>query len=106
MKPVLSADDNHVASHQTRPSRVELSFGMPPQQFLDPPAWEAMLKKHKETQASKESGEVGHKDEDFETADQRLRRGTREAEYGSMAIRSRSSLRGRGKRGKGKGRIH
>ncbi|KAJ5156159.1 Cytochrome P450 [Penicillium capsulatum] len=104
MKPALS-DDKDVSSYgRSRPTQVELSFGMPAQQFLDPPAWEAMLKKHKETQSKESSGD-DHNDPDFETTDQRQRREEREAEYGSMAIQSRSSLRGRGRREKGQGRI-
>lgn len=88
------------------PEPVKLAFAMPPQPFLDPPTWEAMLKRHARSQAVRAGEQVGgdyaETGSSEETPDQRRRRGEREAEYGSMAIRGRSSVSGRGKRGKGR----
>lgn len=82
------------------------AFALPPQPFLDPPTWQAMLKR-KEQAGSRQSEVTGQEGAQSasETADQRRRRLEREAEYGSMAIRGRSSVpRGRG-RGRGGRRI-
>lgn len=111
MKPALAAsDDDDVASQEDpQPLRFELSFAMPPQPFLDPPAWEAMLKKHKEAQAAaraRDEGSSRDEERDADTVDQRRQRQNREAEYGSMAIRGRSGLTGRGRQRKGKETIH
>lgn len=82
---------------------------MVPQPFLDPPTWEAMLKRQAQAARTEASGEGaaaaerGGRSEysgDFETCEQRRRRRETEAGYGSMAIRGRSSVSGRGLRGK------
>lgn len=80
--------------------RTEFAFAMHPQPFLDPPAWEAILKR-KEQAVSRPGEGVEDGGAQSETADQRRRRLEREAEYGSMAIRGRSSVRGRA-RGRGR----
>jgi hypothetical protein len=70
------------------------AFATTPQPFLDPPTWEAMLKR-------KEASRQGESDQsESETADQRRRRLEREAEYGSISIRGRSSVRGARGRGR------
>ncbi|KAJ5307716.1 hypothetical protein N7476_008372 [Penicillium atrosanguineum] len=76
---------------------TEFAFAVPPQPFVDPPAWEAMLKR-KEQAVSRQNEGTGHGGVQIESesAEQRRRRLEREAEYGSMAIRGRSSVpRGR-----------
>ncbi|KAJ5601448.1 hypothetical protein N7510_010982 [Penicillium lagena] len=98
-----------------KPPRIEVSFSAIPQPFLDPPVWESILRtqrakaaiqsrsadevrggeagKEREGEDTSESGATGP-----ETGDERRRRREREVEYGTMAIRGRSSLRGRGRR--------
>lgn len=81
------------------------AFAVPPQPFVDPPTWEAMLKRKEQAVArhNEGTGQEGVQSES-ETAEQRRRRLEQEAEYGSMAIRGRSSVpRGRA-RGRGGGR--
>jgi len=73
--------------------RTEFAFARPPQPFLDPPAWEAILKRKEQVSRPGEGTDQGG--EQGETPDQRRQRLEREAQYGSMAIRGRSSLRGR-----------
>lgn len=88
------------------PTRIEFNFAASPQPFLDPPTWEAMLKRSRMVTSSSEGyvgdteGEVGGPSE---TTEELRTRQQREAEYRSMAIRGRSSISGRGKRGRGTG---
>ncbi|KAJ5287679.1 hypothetical protein N7478_003365 [Penicillium angulare] len=78
---------------------IEVAFAMAPQPFLDPPTWEAMLKRARDTANASNNTGTGNRRDDHgsvgpsssETADQRRLRREREAEYGSMAIRGRSS---------------
>jgi hypothetical protein len=72
------------------------AFATTPQPFLDPPTWEAMLKRKERASRQGESDQS-----ERETADQRRRRLEREAEYGSISIRGRSSVP-RGARGRGR----
>ncbi|KAJ5208533.1 hypothetical protein N7449_002912 [Penicillium cf. viridicatum] len=94
--------------YEPHPPRFEVSFSMPPQPFLDPPTWEAMLKHSRERLAAQSikaepSSEADQEEESVERMRQRVER---ETEYGSMAIRGRSSVRGRGKRGRGRGNVY
>ncbi|OQE07547.1 hypothetical protein PENVUL_c013G05420 [Penicillium vulpinum] len=80
--------------YEPQPPRFEVSFSMPPQPFLDPPTWEAMLKHSREklaAQSIKDEPDSGADQED-ESAERVRQRVTRETEYGSMAIRGRSSI--------------
>ncbi|KAJ6171840.1 hypothetical protein N7470_000907 [Penicillium chermesinum] len=98
-------------SEDEKPGPVKFAFAAPPQPFLEPPTWEGMLKRHAQAQTrgvdgsgdtrdkSRDAG--GRGEEGLETADERVRRREREAEYGSMAVRGRSRV-GRGKREKGR----
>jgi len=92
-----------------RLTRIEFNFSAAPQPFLDPPTWEAMLKRSRTRSSVREnhtrdSGNSENVDVPHETPhDQRVRQ-EREAEYRSMAIRGRSSLTGRGRRGREAGR--
>ncbi|KAJ5693185.1 hypothetical protein N7462_002608 [Penicillium macrosclerotiorum] len=108
LKPTSAEHDNPDAPAQTR--RTEVSFH-PPQPFLDPPAWEAMLARAQERAAREHRGADGEDEEEAaarglgtgtgngaESAERRERAREREAEYGSMAIRGRSGLGGRGRR--------
>ncbi|KAF4760148.1 hypothetical protein HAV15_006225 [Penicillium sp. str.  len=81
---------------------------MPPQPFLDPPTWEAMLKHSRERLAAQSIKVEPSSDADQaeETVERMRQRVERETEYGSMAIRGRSSVRGRGKRGRGRGNVY
>ncbi|KAJ5184993.1 hypothetical protein N7491_007139 [Penicillium cf. griseofulvum] len=94
--------------YESQTPRFEVSFSMPPQPFLDPPTWEAMLKHSRERLAAQSiDDEPGSgADREDESAEQMTQRVERETEYGSMAIRGRSSVRGRGKRGKGRGNVY
>ncbi|KAJ5468153.1 hypothetical protein N7475_005905 [Penicillium sp. IBT 31633x] len=88
--------------------RFEVSFSMPPQPFLDPPTWETMLKRSRDRLAAKsvadaQDSETGQAEESVERRRQQVES---EMEYGSMAIRGRSSVRGRGKRGRGRGNVY
>ncbi|KAJ5903167.1 hypothetical protein N7504_005550 [Penicillium tannophilum] len=91
---------------EDKPDPIKASFATPPQPFLDPPAWEAMLKRAREaantSEGENESRGSNTPSGPYETADQRRQRQDREAEYGSMAIRGRSNISGRGKRPRGK----
>jgi hypothetical protein len=101
-----------------KPPRIEVSFSAIPQPFLDPPLWESILRTRWVKTATRSrstdeerGGEAGEEGEEAdtsesgatgpETGEERRRRREREVEYGSMAIRGRSSLRGRGRRGRG-----
>ena len=85
---------------------TEFAFAVPPQPFVDPPTWEAMLKRKEQAVSRQTEGTgQGGVQSESETAEQRRRRLEQEAEYGSMAIRGRSSVsrgraRGRGGRTK------
>ncbi|KAJ5684363.1 uncharacterized protein N7477_000708 [Penicillium maclennaniae] len=85
---------------------TEYAFAVPPQPFLDPPVWEAMLKRKEQAVSRQNEGtSQGGVQSGSETTEQRRRRLEQEAEYGSMAIRGRSSVprgraRGRGGRRK------
>ena len=102
--------DNQGEEEENGPATIRFSFATPPQPFLDPPTWEAMLKKRARDAAQTSKGGTSRKDENddagpSETADQRRQRREREAEYGSMAIRGRSNISGRGKRARGRRRV-
>ncbi|CAG7919283.1 unnamed protein product [Penicillium olsonii] len=87
--------------------RVESSFAASPQPFLDPPTWETMLKHSQERLAAQSaSGGSSEASAAQESAERLRQRVDRETEYGSMAIRGRSSVRGRGKRGRGNGNVY
>lgn len=104
-----------------KPPRIEVTFSAIPQPFLDPPLWESILRTRRAKAASQsrsmdeerggEAGEEGEEEDTSEsgatgpeTGEERRRRREREVDYGSMAIRGRSSLRGRGRRrGRGGG---
>jgi hypothetical protein len=94
--------------YESQAPRFEVSFSMPPQPFLDPSTWEAMLKHSRERLAVQSvDDELGSgADREDESAEKMTQRVERETEYGSMAIRGRSSVRGRGKRGKGRGNVY
>ncbi|KAJ5500145.1 hypothetical protein N7453_009196 [Penicillium expansum] len=101
-----SSDDEE--DYEPQPPCFEVSFSMPPQPFLDPPTWEAMLKHSRErlaAQSIKEEPGSGE-DREEESVERMRQRVERETEYGSMAIRGRSSVRGRGKRGRGRGNVY
>lgn len=108
-----SADLEKLQGHSIddKPARIEVSFAMPPQPFLDPPTWEAMLKQVQRKAeplnegVGRDGSEVQEKPGSSETPDQRRQRHEREAEYGSMAIRGRSNVGGRGRRGRTRGNI-
>ncbi|KAJ5389975.1 uncharacterized protein N7496_001043 [Penicillium cataractarum] len=122
MKPPLddNQDEETYDSTMNKPARIEFSFASSPQPFLDPPTWEAMLKRAQATAASVSAGEneserasnstrrrgenLSESSGSAETPDQQRIRREREAEYGSMAIRGRSSVSGRGKRTRASGR--
>ncbi|KAJ5834657.1 hypothetical protein N7447_000683 [Penicillium robsamsonii] len=95
-------------NYDPQPPRFEVSFSMPPQPFLDPPAWEAILKHSRERLAAQSMGDRPSSgvDQEDESAERMRQQVERETEYGSMAIRGRSSVRGRGKRGRGKGNVY
>jgi hypothetical protein len=98
--PDKSEDTTHKAP------RFEVSFSMPPQPFLDPPTWETMLT-HSQQRLAAQSHRTStkshaHEEESAERLRQRI---DRETEYGSMAIRGRSSVRGRGK-ARGNGNVY
>ncbi|KAJ5574297.1 uncharacterized protein N7459_008724 [Penicillium hispanicum] len=103
-----STDQTVANGHEldNQPARIEVSFAMPPQPFLDPSTWEAMLNRARRTAtalgdgSSRERQESQGDSEPSETPDQRRQRRDREAEYGSMAIRGRSNVGGRGRRGR------
>ncbi|KGO77243.1 hypothetical protein PITC_092030 [Penicillium italicum] len=79
--------------YEPQPPCFEVSFSMPPQPFLDPPTWEAMLKhSHVNLAAQPIKDELGSgEDREDESVEQMRQRMERETEYGSMAIRGRSS---------------
>ena len=118
MKPPLIDNEGDAINEpvEQNSTRIEFSFASSPQPFLDPPTWERMLKRAQRKAASGSAGESAsapstrrrgeHLSEssDVETPDQQRIRREREAEYGSMAIRGRSSVSGRGKRTRGSGR--
>jgi hypothetical protein len=123
MKPALDANKDEPVTEPTNktPSRIEFSFASAPQPFLDPPTWEAMLKRAQARAASasvslgegesasnststRRRGENLSESSELETPDQQRIRREREAEYGSMAIRGRSSVSGRGRRTRASGR--
>ncbi|KAJ5723949.1 hypothetical protein N7488_001984 [Penicillium malachiteum] len=79
-----------------RPDPIKCDFSRPPQLFLDPRRWETMLKKARDAAIASDDATGGTGDSTgnsgtFETADQRIRRQERAAEFGSMAIRARSN---------------
>lgn len=97
-----------------QPQRVEISFATSPQPFLDPPSWEAMLK-HSQQRLAAQAAQAAPGDSSeasalpshgIESAERLRQRVDRETEYGSMAIRGRSSVRGRGKRARGNGGVY
>jgi hypothetical protein len=104
--PAKSAVE-HEAEEEYEPPRFEVSFSMPPQPFLDPPIWEAMLKRARERLTQRPLDEIPasgvNLEEEAESAERRRQRVEQEMEYGSMAIRGRSSVSGRGKRRRGDG---
>ncbi|KAJ5933879.1 hypothetical protein N7454_006208 [Penicillium verhagenii] len=122
-KPIPFASDVSAAEYAEledhTPEPIKVAFAMPVQPFLDPPSWEAMLKRAREAAnantnintgppgvasgSRSASGRQGNieRSAPYETADQRRQRQDREAEYGSMAIRGRSNISGRGKRARG-----
>ncbi|KAJ5879142.1 hypothetical protein N7455_002607 [Penicillium solitum] len=111
-KPTDSSEHNKSTvedeDYEPLPPRFEISFSMPPQPFLDPPTWEAMLK-HSRERLGAQSIKVepsSDADQAEETVERMRQRVERETEYGSMAIRGRSSVRGRGKRGRGRGNVY
>lgn len=91
---------------EDKPEPIRVAFAMPPQPFLDPPTWEATLKRAREAANISDGGNESRGNNTpsgpSETADQRRQRQDREAEYGSMAIRGRSNISGRGNRPRGK----
>lgn len=126
VKPPLDTNDNEEESInepvRDKSTQIQFSFASAPQPFLDPPTWEAMLKRAR-TVAASASASVGESasasasnsvrrrgetsNSEFlgtETPDQQRIRREREAEYGSMAIRGRSSVSGRGRRTRASGR--
>ncbi|KAJ5550873.1 hypothetical protein N7461_005571 [Penicillium sp. DV-2018c] len=98
-KTISTASGESAAEHEAdeyyEPPRFEVSFSMPPQPFLDPPIWEAMLKRARERLAQRPMDEIPaagvDPEEEVESAESRRQREEREMEYGSMAIRGRSS---------------
>lgn len=112
-KPTSSSQHNKSTvedeeDYEPQPPRFEVSFSMPPQPFLDPPTWEAMLKHSRERLAAQSIKDepVSGEDQEDEPIERMRQRVERETEYGSMAIRGRSSVRGRGKRGRGRGNVY
>ena len=111
-KPASSSEHNKGTvedeDYEPQPPHFEVSFAMPPQPFLDPPTWEAMLKHSRERLSAQSiKDEPGSEaDREEESAERVRQRVEREMEYGSMAIRGRSSVRGRGKRGRGRGNVY
>ncbi|KAJ5163218.1 uncharacterized protein N7500_005048 [Penicillium coprophilum] len=112
-KPTSSSKHNkstveNEEDYEPQPPRFEVSFSMPPQPFLDPPTWEAMLKHSRErlSAQSVDDGSGSGVDHEDESAERMRQQVERETEYGSMAIRGRSSVRGRGKRGRGRGNVY
>ncbi|KAJ5628961.1 hypothetical protein N7490_011189 [Penicillium lividum] len=100
-KPFPRALDEYTEAQEpeeNQPEPIKVSFATPPQPFLDPPVWQAMLKRAREAADTKASENGNEQPGPSETADQRRQRQDREAEYGSMAIRGRSNISGRGKR--------
>lgn len=97
-------------------TRIEFDFAAPPQPFLDPPVWEAMLKRARARSLGVEGraggvgeggelqGGAGSANTGSETPREQRGRVGREAEYNSIAIRGRSSISARGKRARGVGR--
>jgi hypothetical protein len=122
MKPPLDTNDYEEESinepTKDNSTQIQFSFASAPQPFLDPPTWEAMLKRAQTAAASaggsasasasnsvRRSGENPNSESlGTETPDQQRIRREREAEYGSMAIRGRSSVSGRGRRTRASGR--
>jgi hypothetical protein len=102
--PYAQSDDEPTAPElEDKPDPIKVSFAMPPQPFLDPPTWEAMLRRAREARNTSGNGDLSNEASGpSETADQRRQRHDREAEYGSMAIRGRSNISGRGKRPRGR----
>jgi hypothetical protein len=117
MKPPIDTNDDEDGSMnepaKDKATRTEFSFASAPQPFLDPPTWEVMLKRAHTAAMSASTGEsasasasnsVRRRGENLsessgaETPDQQRIRREREAEYGSMAIRGRTSVSGRGRR--------
>ena len=99
-----NADEDEDYIPQT--PRIEVSFSMPPQPFLDPPTWETMLKHSQQRLAAHSDGNSPESHtQEVESAERHRQRVDRETEYGSMAIRGRSSVRGRGKR-RGAGNVY
>ncbi|KAI2792601.1 hypothetical protein POX_b02640 [Penicillium oxalicum] len=115
LKSPLSSDEHvheTVALNSASVPRTEYSFAAAPQPFLDPSAWEGMLKRAAMRAQAREAGAPSDAEGHLggatrsgeagagagETPDQRRRRGEQEAEYGSMAIRGRAIVSGRGKR--------
>ncbi|KAF3387169.1 hypothetical protein F1880_000524 [Penicillium rolfsii] len=109
MKPPLGTnEDEEESTHEPtrgKSTRIECSFAAAPQPFLDPPTWEAMLKRAQseaasaaasagESASASASNNLGRRIENLsessgtETPDQQRIRREREAEYGSMAIRA------------------
>lgn len=130
-KPTPEPESSHNRQPPTRTqlTRLELSFAAYPQPFLDPPTWEAMIRRARKGNSSAShtaricspaptpttSRGLGVRGERApprarvdqrespstpETADQQRRRREREVEYGAMAIADRS----RGGSGSGRGR--
>ncbi|KAJ5751824.1 hypothetical protein N7520_008741 [Penicillium odoratum] len=100
-KPFPCALDKYTEAQEpeeNQPEPIKVSFATPPQPFLDPPVWQAMLKRAREATNTNAPGNGNEQSGPSETADQRRQRQDREAEYGSMAIRGRSNISGRGKR--------
>ncbi|KAJ5130340.1 uncharacterized protein N7515_006379 [Penicillium bovifimosum] len=95
-----TSSTEHEAEKDYEPSRFEISFSMPPQPFLDPPIWEASLNRARERLAQRPLNEIPAAGVG-ESAERRRQRLEQELEYGSMAIRGRSSVSGRGRRGRG-----
>ncbi|KAJ5103348.1 hypothetical protein N7532_003877 [Penicillium argentinense] len=96
-----SEDNDEDASD--KPTRIEFDFASTSRPFLDPSTWEAMLKKSREESAMR-GGDTDPADT-VETPEEQARR-EKESEYGSMAIRGRSSISGRGRRGRGTDKGH
>ncbi|KAJ5514489.1 hypothetical protein N7463_004041 [Penicillium fimorum] len=112
-KTTSSSEQNKITikyeeDYDPQPPRFEVSFSMPPQPFLDPPTWEAILKHSRKRLAAQLIGGEPSSglDQEDESSERMRQQVERETEYGSMAIRGRSSVRGRGKRGRGKGNVY
>lgn len=100
-------------SENTQDTRLELSFAAYPQPFLDPLTWETMVRRARRSPPASASASAsasplttrglvrgertpprarvdqGDSPSTPETADQQRRRGERERDYGTMAIRAR-----------------